>query len=102
VWSGSGGFTLSDGVWCCNSTMTVGPAWRWPFSMRCSMFLSFHYQRGAVRDGGYMKWIRLLAAAARHRSVSVAQWSGLVRIDVPIRAGGIVLWRQVAWLASTS
>jgi hypothetical protein len=91
VWSGSGGFTLSNGVWCCSGTTAVGLAWRWPSSVRCSLFLSFPYHRGAVPNGGYMRWRRLLAAVARLRSTSIAQRSGLARVDVPIRPGSICL-----------
>ena len=72
------------------------------FSVRCGLFLSFPYRRWAVSDGDFMRWRRLLAAVARLRSASIAQQSGLVRVDVPIQPGRVVSWRQVVWLASMS
>lgn len=51
--SGSSGFTLSGGVWCCSGTTTKDPAWRWP--SRCGApFGSLSTRSHACRFGDYM------------------------------------------------
>ena len=91
VWSGSGDFTLSDGVWCCSGTTAVGPTWWWPSLVRCGLFILFLCRREAVPDGGYMRWRRLSAAA-------LVEWSRSCRRPNP--TGQCCLLETFAWLAS--
>jgi hypothetical protein len=82
-----------------------GSRMAWPSLVRCGPFLSFPYRRGAIPDGDFMCWRRLLAAAARLRFClrCPAEWScpcrcpnptglsclvetsGVAYVDVPIR-----------------
>ena len=107
VWSGSSVFTLSDGVWCCSGTTVVGPTWWWPSSVRCGLLSCFPSRRGAVPDGGYMRWRRKVVSRGFSRvvsfvSTSQSNWTGLslgdvcvACVDVPFRAACGVVFRRV-------
>jgi len=61
------------------------------FLVRCCLFVSLPIQHGTVSDGDFMSWRRLLAMAVWLCSGFVLQWSGIVRVDVPIRLGRVCL-----------
>ena len=75
--SGSGGSTLLDGGYCCSSTTTSGPAWRWPAWCRAVCFLALPYRLGLR-----------LATTSRVGEGGLPHRLSLVR---PVQPSGVVL-----------